>query len=70
MGAVTRQRTVDWESILGELQREGMAMKAIGRKVGLSPQALSNLKYGRTNEPAYSIGLKLIELHRKIVGIV
>lgn len=66
MGASVRVRTIEWAVVIGDIRREGLMVKAIARKVGMSPQGLHAIYCGATKEPCYSVGARLLELREKV----
>lgn len=52
-----------WKQVLTEIkQRQGLTQVQIAARVGCSQATICDLYHGRTAEPRYSIGQKLIEL--------
>lgn len=49
-----------WKEKLIALKDSGMSFVDIGRRVGLSPQAISDIRHDRTNEPS---GMAAVRLH-------
>ena len=50
----------NWSSKISGLVALGWSLSDLGRAVGLSPQALSDIKQGRTKAPA---GMAAVRLH-------
>ncbi len=49
-----------WSEKIAALEAAGWSLTALARAVGLSPQALSDIKQGRTVEPR---GMAAVRLH-------
>lgn len=49
-----------WADKIAALEASGWSLTELGRAIGLSPQALSDIKQGRTNEPR---GMAAVRLH-------
>lgn len=49
-----------WADRITELESWGWSLTGLGRATGLSPQALSDIKQGRTREPN---GMRAVRLH-------
>lgn len=57
---------VNWQSILWELRRNYKPLAAIAVEVGHHPKSLQSLASGRRNHDLpYSVGVKVINLHKK-----
>ncbi len=67
MGATVREATVDWSAVVNEIRAKGMMAKAIARHAKIAPSTLGNLVSGLTAEPPYSVGVRILELHAKLV---
>ena len=65
MGASLRVDTMDWQRVVASLRGAGLMNKEVAKKIGVSPQTVSNLLCGATREPCYSVGVKLLELREK-----
>ena len=55
---------MNWKTLIAELQQRGMTQAEIGEACGTSQSTISSLIV-RGGEPAYSLGAKLRELHKK-----
>jgi transcriptional regulator with XRE-family HTH domain len=53
-----------WKEKINALNTSGMTFAAIARSVGLSPQAISDIRHGRTTEPS---GMAAVRLHALFV---
>lgn len=53
-----------WKEKVNTLKASGMSLVAIGRSVGLSPQAISDIRHDRTTEPS---GMAAVRLHALFV---
>lgn len=54
---------MDWKSAVLDLEAVGMTLTEIASAIGLSPQALSDIKQGRSKEPRGMCAVRLYELH-------
>lgn len=50
----------DWASKIRALEASGRSLTDLGREIGLSPQALSDIKQGRSTAPR---GMAAVRLH-------
>ena len=52
-----------WSHVITQIQqRHGLTQPQIAERVGCSQAAISHLHIGRTPEPRYSVGQRLLEL--------
>lgn len=58
----------DWSAIVSEIRSRGMTMKALARHAGCSMANLYHLLNGTNREPAWSIGERLLDMHRRLCG--
>ena len=56
---------ITWSNRIKELQVLGWTLNEIGIAIELSPQALSDIKQGRTAAPVGMAAVRLHSLHRK-----
>ena len=57
---------IDWQSILWDLKRDYKHLAAIAREVNYSRKTFHSLANGsRKHDLPYTVGIKLIELHKK-----
>ena len=52
-----------WAQKIASLESWGWSLTGIAKEVGGSPQALSDIKQGRTKEPRGNVGLRLHSLY-------
>lgn len=52
----------NWADIVANLETLGWSLTGIGKAIGLSPQAVSDIKQGRTKAPSGMAAVKLHEL--------
>lgn len=55
----------NWAGIVSELETLGWSLTGLGRAIGLSPQAVSDIKQGRTKAPSGMAAVKLHQLHER-----
>jgi transcriptional regulator with XRE-family HTH domain len=55
---------MDWQKIILELRETGLKQVDITEQTGISKATLSELRHGKTKEPSWSIGDKLLQLHK------
>jgi transcriptional regulator with XRE-family HTH domain len=55
---------MDWQKIILELRATGLKQVDITEQTGISKATLSELRHGKTQEPSWSIGAKLLQLHK------
>lgn len=56
---------MNWASAIRDLETIGWSLTRIGKDIGLSPQAVSDIKHGRTKAPSGMAAVKLLDLHRQ-----
>lgn len=54
---------MDWKKLISEIAETGMTQVEIAEQAGCAQSSLSDLACGRTKEPIYRIGKKLVALH-------
>jgi len=55
---------MDWKTLISDLMEAGLTQAEIGKEVGLSQPAVSELVSKRTADVKWSVGEKLLTLHR------
>ena len=56
---------MNWEEIIIDLNRSGLSCEKIAQRVGCGgATTIHGLKSGATKEPRYSLGARLLTLHR------
>lgn len=55
-----------WAGIVSDLEGQGWSLTALGKAIGLSPQAVSDIKQGRTKAPSGMAAVRLFEIHARI----
>lgn len=58
----------NWADIVSDLEARGWSLTGLGRAIGLSPQAVSDIKQGRTKAPSGMAAVKLHDLHQRGEG--
>lgn len=53
----------NWADIVSGLEARGWSLTGLGKAIGLSPQAVSDIKQGRTKAPSGMAAVRLHELH-------
>lgn len=53
----------NWAGIVSDLETLGWSLTGLGKAIGLSPQAVSDIKQGRTKAPSGMAAVKLHNLH-------
>lgn len=56
---------MNWASVVSDLEQKGWSLTALGRAIGLSPQAVSDIKQGRTKAPSGMAAVRLHQLHER-----
>lgn len=54
---------MNWSSIVSDLEKLGWSLTALGRAIGLSPQAVSDIKQKRTKAPSGMAAVRLHHMH-------
>lgn len=57
-----------WACIVSDLEALGWSLTGLGNAIGLSPQAVSDIKQGRTKAPTGMAAVKLHALHQRREG--
>lgn len=57
-----------WAAIVSDLELLGWSLTGLGKAIGLSPQAVSDIKQGRTKAPSGMAAVKLHDLHLRGEG--
>ncbi|NID06625.1 helix-turn-helix transcriptional regulator [Luteibacter jiangsuensis] len=52
-----------WSERIADLQNDGWSLTALASAIGCSPQALSDIKQGRSQEPRGMAAVRLHHLH-------
>lgn len=55
---------MNWSSAVIDLETKGWSLTGLGRAIGLSPQAVSDIKHGRTKAPAGMAAVRLFRIAR------
>jgi transcriptional regulator with XRE-family HTH domain len=55
----------NWAGIVCELEALGWSLTGLGRAIGLSPQAVSDIKQGRTKAPSGMAAVRLHQIHER-----
>ena len=58
----------NWAGIVSDLETLGWSLTGLGRAIGLSPQAVSDIKQGRTKAPSGMAAVRLHDLHSRGAG--
>ncbi len=59
---------MNWASVVSDLEKLGWSLTGLGKAIGLSPQAISDIKQGRTKAPSGMAAVNLHRLHLKGEG--
>lgn len=57
-------KQTQWQEILKSLKSHGWTQAEIARECNISQPAVQQINSGSTKEPRYSVGKRLIELHK------
>ena len=55
-----------WASVVSDLESRGWSLTGLGKAIGLSPQAVSDIKHGRTKAPSGMAAVRLHDLHQQL----
>lgn len=58
---------MNFRKLLTELNVAGLSDREVARQVNVSQQAISYLRKKRGGDPRYSLGVKIIELHERVM---
>ena len=58
----------NWADMVSDLETRGWSLTGLGRAIGLSPQAVSDIKQGRTKAPSGMAAVRLHDLHARGAG--
>ena len=56
---------MDWKQHIAQLQARGFTQQQLANACGCAQASICDLAHGRTKEPRYAVGAKLIELLKK-----
>lgn len=56
---------MNWALVVSDLEKLGWSLTGLGKAIGLSPQAVSDIKQGRTRAPTGMAAVNLYHLHRR-----
>lgn len=56
---------IDWPKLLLNLRAFGLSDSKISRHTGIGRAAISHYIWGSVNEPTFTKGYKLLELHQR-----
>ncbi|TAA42168.1 XRE family transcriptional regulator [Pseudoxanthomonas winnipegensis] len=59
---------MNWSACISSLETLGWSLTGIGKAIGLSPQAVSDIKQGRTKAPSGMAAVRLHDLHERGEG--
>ncbi len=55
---------MDWKQLITEITQFGLTQAEIASRTGMAQSAISELATGKTSEPRFSTGRKILALHR------
>jgi len=67
-GVVSRDLNIDWQQLALNLRTCGQVLTVLSKQLGLHEGYLCQLARGEINEPRFSIGLRLLNLHLDVCG--
>ncbi len=56
---------MNWSACISYLESLGWSLTGLGKAIGLSPQAVSDIKQGRTKAPSGMAAVRLHQLHEE-----
>lgn len=59
-------KPIDWTLIISELMQAGTSQAAIAAGCGVAQSTISDLHRGRTRQPNFELGTKLVQLHERL----
>lgn len=54
---------IDWQALVQAIRAEGLSIKGIARRTGVSDYKIGFLSRGEVKEPRFGLGVALLELH-------
>lgn len=54
---------IDWQQVVLNLRKAGLPCSAVARRIGRDPCVIQRLARGEKNEPLWSVGMALLDLH-------
>lgn len=57
---------MDWKNLISEITASGMTQAELATKAGLVQSAISDLVTGKTTEPRFSTGQKLVAIRNEL----
>lgn len=58
---------MDFKTVISDLMGAGLTQSQIGRLAGLKQGSITDLIRGRTQEPRYNAGRRLVALHKQVM---
>ena len=59
-----------WQKLIKDVCGTGLSVANVARKANAGVSTIADLASGATKEPRYSLGVRLIELHRETVPAI
>ena len=57
---------MNWREIIMEINKMGLSSAQIAERIGSASTTINGLKNEHWDEPRYSLGIKLVDLHRRL----
>jgi transcriptional regulator with XRE-family HTH domain len=57
---------IDWSKVTNNLRQRRVSLAKIARETGADPVTLQRLARGEIHEPRFSVGIRLLDLHKDV----
>lgn len=57
---------INWQRVVLNIKAAGVSYQAAGRRVRMAPETIGHLARGEVNEPRFSQGVALLNLHHAL----
>ena len=60
---------INWQRATMNIRQSGMSLQAASKRIGANKNALAQLARGEINEPKFSQGIAILDLHVDLCGV-
>ena len=60
---------INWQRAALNIRQSGMSLQAASKQIGANKNALAQLARGEINEPKFSQGIAILDLHVDLCGV-
>lgn len=58
---------MDWKKVIQRIRKRGWSQARIGSHCGVAQSTISDIEHGRTKQPRFLLGMKLVEMDKSRV---